>query len=63
MRPPGLGRSSCPPLGLALLTGCFRSPLSLSDLDLTSHHLRGPPPDTPVLGGRLSLGTPGYFCA
>lgn len=27
----------------ALVTGCFRSPISLSDLDLTSHHQRRPP--------------------
>lgn len=41
--PQTLACSSRPPLELSSLTGCFRSPISLSDLDLTSHHQQGPP--------------------
>lgn len=43
--------------------GCFRSPLSPSDLDLTSYHQWGPPIMHPVSSRQLSLGAPGYFCA
>lgn len=43
--------------------GCVRSPVSLSDLDLTSYHQWGPPIMQPVLSRRLFLGAPGYFCA
>lgn len=49
MRPPGLGAPQKPFSGTRVPHWLLQVPLSLRDLDLTSHHQRGPPPGTPAL--------------